>query len=81
MSVKKTSVSFDPSIWDQLSLRDNRSRTINEALRFYFLLENRQAEKEVVWSEEETDFILKELDHYKKTGESYSQKETFSRSF
>ena len=79
MAVQKSSVSFDPSNWKRLSKASNRSKVVNEALHLYFLVENMQAEKECVWSEEELLVLQNEWDHYKKTKESYSYEETFDR--
>lgn len=81
MSVVKNSVSFEPEVWEALSEQPNRSRVVNNALKLYFTLENKRAEQEAAWSEEEEKLILAELEHYEKTGESYSYEETFNRKF
>lgn len=79
MSVKKSSISFNPQIWQQLGLFKNKSKVVNEALELYFSLQKFRAKQELEISEAETEFLLSELEHYKKTGESYSYQEVFSR--
>ena len=79
MSVVKNSVSFEPEVWKALSDQPNRSKVVNNALKLYFTLENKRAEQEAEWSEEEEKLILASLKHYEKTGESYSHEEVFGR--
>lgn len=81
MSVKKTSLSLQPNIWEELSAYKNKSKVVNDALTIFFLLEKRKAEKEVELSEDEEGFLLSEWEHYQKTGEVSSEEETFSRTY
>jgi len=79
MAVKKTSISFTPAVWDGLSQYKNKSKIVNEALALFFSLEQRRGEKELEISNAEEEILLREWEKYKKTGEFFSYKETFSR--
>lgn len=80
MSVKKSSVAFDPIVWNQLSSKPNRSLIVNEALKLYFMLEQKEAEATAAWEDHKSELII-EWKHFRETGENYSPAETFNRKF
>ncbi len=79
MSVKKSSVSFNPEIWQQLTRAKNKSKVVNEALKLYFSINKFKANKELEYSEAEAEFLMAELEHHRKTGESYEYEAVFNR--
>jgi hypothetical protein len=79
MAVKRSTVSFDPVIWKRLSQSKNKSKVVNDALLLFFQLEQLKAEHECEFSEKGLALIHKEIEHYEKTGESYSYEEVFSK--
>ena len=70
MPVSRSTISFTDQNWQKLAKTENKSKTVNIALRFFF------DSKELLKKREE-EFILNELEHYADTGESYSFDETF----
>lgn len=70
MPASRSTISFTEQNWQKLAKAENKSKTVNIALRFFF------DSKELLKKREE-EFILNELGHYKDTGESYSFDETF----
>ncbi len=71
MPASRSTISFTEQNWKKLSEIDNKSKTVNIALKFFF------DSKELLKKKEE-EFILNELQHYNDTGESYSFEETFN---
>ena len=80
MSVKRSTVSFQGPVWEKLSQAKNRSKVVNEALKFYFALDRFKAEKNLEYNEAETDFVLQELKHFEASGEKYDYEAVFNRS-
>ncbi|MBI4235280.1 hypothetical protein HY604_03190 [Candidatus Peregrinibacteria bacterium] len=71
MSASRSTISFTEQNWKKLADTENKSKTVNVALKFFF------DSKELLKKREE-EFILSELEHYEDTGESYSFEETFN---
>lgn len=71
MPASRSTVSFTESNWKKLQKSENKSKTVNIALKFYF-------DSREILKKREEEFILNELEHYEKTGESYSFDETFN---
>lgn len=71
MPASRSTISFTEQNWKKLSEIDNKSKTVNVALKFFF------DSKELLKKKEE-EFILNELQYYNDTGESYSFEETFN---
>lgn len=71
MAASRSSISFEQENWQKLQNEENKSQTVNIALRFYYSSRDRlkQAEEE---------FILNELVNFENTGESYSEDEVFN---
>lgn len=70
MSASRSTISFTEKNWGKLAQTSNKSKTVNVALKFYF-------DSKELLKEKEEEFILNELQHYEKTGESYGFEETF----
>lgn len=70
MPASRSTISFTEQNWKKLEDSENRSKTVNIALKFFF-------DSKELLKEREEDFILNELQHYEDTGESYSFEETF----
>lgn len=70
MAVSRSTISFTEQNWKKLAESDNKSKTVNAALKFYF-------DSKDLLKEKEEEFILNELNHYEETGESYNLEETF----
>ncbi|MFC1615923.1 hypothetical protein ACFL21_02175 [Patescibacteria group bacterium] len=70
MPASRSTVSFTESNWEKLAKSDNKSKTVNIALKFYF------DSKELLKQKQE-EFILNELQHYEDTDKAYSFEETF----
>lgn len=70
MSASRSTISFTEQNWQKLANSENKSKTVNVALKFFF-------DSKELLKEKEEDFILNELQHYDDTGESYSFEETF----
>jgi len=70
MTASRSTISFTLSNWQKLANSENKSKTVNAALSFFF------ASKDLLKSKEE-EFILNELSHYDDSKESYSFDETF----
>ena len=79
MAVKRSTVSFQTPVWDQLIGFKNKSQVVNEALKLYFALDRFKAEKNLEYNEAETAFVLQELAHFDATQEQYSHEEVFNR--
>jgi hypothetical protein len=70
MSASRSTISFTERNWEKLEESENKSKTVNIALKFFF--DSRELLKD-----KEEEFILNELQNYKDSGESYSFEETF----
>lgn len=70
MPSSRSTISFTEQNWQKLEASENKSKTVNVALKFFF-------DSKELLKEKEEDFILNELQHYEDTGESYSFEETF----
>lgn len=70
MTASRSSVSFTEENWQRLRREANKSAVVNEALNFFYRSKKFLKEKE-------EEFILRELAHYRKTGEGYSVEEVF----
>lgn len=70
MPASRSTISFTEQNWQKLEASENRSKTVNVALKFFF-------DSKELLKEKEEDFILNELQHYEDTGEAYSFEETF----
>lgn len=70
MPASRSTISFTEQNWQKLEASENKSKTVNVALRFFF-------DSKELLKEKEESFILNELQHYDDTGESYSFEETF----
>ena len=71
MIAARSTIAFQEEIWPKIKWLKNRSKFVNEALKYFF------AAKDYV-KKAEQDFILWELAHFEKTWESYTFKETFN---
>ena len=71
MSASRSTVSFTEKNWEKLSQVKNKSLLVNTALKFFF-------DAEDVVTKTEKEFILSELKHYKKSGESYKLKDVIN---
>ncbi|PJC37274.1 hypothetical protein CO046_01295 [Candidatus Peregrinibacteria bacterium CG_4_9_14_0_2_um_filter_53_11] len=71
MSVSRSTISFSEQNWKKLANAENKSKTVNLALKFYY-------DSKELLKEKEEEFILNELQHYENTGESYGFDETFN---
>ncbi|KKQ72173.1 MAG: hypothetical protein UT33_C0005G0094 [Candidatus Peregrinibacteria bacterium GW2011_GWC2_39_14] len=70
MPASRSTISFSEQNWKKLSDSDNKSKIVNTALKFFF-------DSKDLLKKREEEFILNELCHYEKTGESYGFDETF----
>jgi len=70
MPASRSTISFTEKNWQKLTNADNKSKTVNIALKFYF-------DSKKFLQKKQEEFVLKELKHYDDTGESYSFEETF----
>lgn len=70
MPASRSTISFTEQNWQKLEASENKSKTVNVALKFFF-------DSKELLKEKEEDFILNELQHYEDTGEAYSFEETF----
>lgn len=70
MPASRSTISFTEQNWQKLEASENKSKTVNVALKFFF-------DSKDLLKEKEEDFILNELQHYEDTDESYSFEETF----
>ena len=71
MPAIRSTISFTSQNWKSIQNEKNRSKLVNTAVEYYLKAQNFLREKE-------EEFILQELKHYQKTGESYSFEETFA---
>jgi len=70
MPASRSTISFTEQNWQELSTIDNKSKTVNTALKFFF-------DSKKLLKKREEEFILNELHHYDDSGESYSFEDTF----
>ena len=79
MTVKRSTVSFQPPVWEQLSQAKNKSEVVNQALKLYFSLSRFEAQKNLEYTKVETEFLLQEYHHFKLSDEKYEYEEVFNR--
>ena len=68
MPASRTTISFNEKNWSKVKKASNKSAYVNKAVAFFI-----SAQKLLKKKEEEV--ILRELEHFANTGESYSLKD------
>ena len=68
----RSTISFNKENWQMVKDEKNKSRLVNEAIRYFY-------DAKEFLKEKEEDFILSELVHYDSVGESYSYEDTFGK--
>jgi len=71
MPALRSTISFTDQNWKKLAKSENKSKTVNVALKFFF-------DSKKLLKDKEEEFILNELRHYEDTGEIYGFDETFN---
>ena len=71
MPALRSTISFTDQNWKKLAKSENKSKTVNVALKFFF-------DSKKLLKDKEEEFILNELCHYEDTGEIYGFDETFN---
>lgn len=72
MPASRSTISFTEQNWQLLAKTSNKSKIVNNALKFFF-------DSKKLLKKREEEFILNELQHYEDTGECYSFEETFNK--